>query len=81
MGRIGIRSADNAFFRQLLFIGMLLFIGLLIVYRLKFFIGAFLGAVTLYVVLRRVMFFLTERWHWRSWLAASVLVLANICGK
>ena len=76
MGRIGIRSADNAFFRQLLFIGMLLFIGLLIVYRLKFFIGAFLGAVTLYVVLRQVMFYLTERWHWRSWLAASVLVLA-----
>lgn len=76
MGKEGIRSADNAFFRQLLFIGVLLVIGWLIVYRLKFFVGAFLGAATLYVVLRRVMFYLTERWHWRSWLAASVLVLA-----
>ena len=76
MGKRGIRSADNAFFRQLLFIGVLLVIGWLIVYRLKFFVGAFLGAATLYVVLRQVMFFLTERWHWRSWLAASVLVLA-----
>ena len=76
MGKEGIRSADNAFFRQLLFIGVLLVIGWLIVYRLKFFVGAFLGAATLYVVLRQVMFFLTERWHWRSWLAASVLVLA-----
>ena len=76
MGKEGIRSEDNAFFRQLLFIGVLLVIGWLIVYRLKFFVGAFLGAATLYVVLRRVMFYLTERWHWRSWLAASVLVLA-----
>ena len=43
---------NNLFFRQLLFLGILITIGLVILKQLGFFVGAFLGASTLYVVLR-----------------------------
>jgi len=64
---------NNAFFRQLLFIAVLLTIGVVVFTQLKFFIGGFLGAVTLYVVLRNATFALIERHHWRPWVAAAVL--------
>ncbi|WP_302274737.1 AI-2E family transporter [Alistipes ihumii] len=68
---------NNLFFRQLLFLGILITIGLVILKQLGFFVGAFLGASTLYVVLRSLLFRLTERHSWRSWLAAALLVLCT----
>lgn len=68
---------NNLFFRQLLFLGILITIGLVILKQLGFFVGAFLGASTLYVVLRPLLFRLTERHSWRSWLAAALLVLCT----
>jgi len=47
---------NNLFFRQLLFLGILITIGLVILKQLGFFVGAFLGASTLYVVLRPLLF-------------------------
>lgn len=70
-------QANNAFFRQLLFLGILITIGLVILGQLAFFVGAFLGASTIYVVLRSVLFNLTERRHWRPWAASTVLVAAT----
>lgn len=69
---------NNAFFRQLLFLGVLAVLGVVIFLRLNFFVGAFLGAVTIYVVLRGTLFRLTEEKHWRPWLASSALV-AGTC--
>ncbi len=64
----------NPFFRQLLFLGVLVTIGVVIFWQLNFFVGAFLGALTLYVVLRGTLFRLTEKSHWKPWLASSLLV-------
>jgi predicted PurR-regulated permease PerM len=44
---------------------------------LKFFISAFLGAVTFYLLMRDRMFYLTEKKGWRRSTAASVLMLLS----
>lgn len=67
----------NPFFRQLLFLSVLVATGLVIFWQLNFFVGAFLGATTIYVVLRGTLFRLTERKHWKPWVASSVLVAAT----
>ncbi len=65
---------SNAFFRQLLFVSVLIAIGLVLFRQLQFFIGAFLGAVTMYIVLRNLLFRLVEKHHWRSGAASIMLV-------
>lgn len=64
----------NPFFRQLLFLSVLVATGLVIFWQLNFFVGAFLGATTIYVVLRSALFRLTEERGWKPWIASSVLV-------
>lgn len=66
----------NPFFRQLLFLSVLVVIGLVIFRQLDFFVGAFLGATTLYVVLRGTLFRLTEKRRWKPWIASAALVTA-----
>jgi predicted PurR-regulated permease PerM len=68
---------NDAFFRQLLFLAILLGIGIVLVKQLAFFIGSFLGALTLYIVFRGLMFRLVEKRGWRPWLA-SLLIIAAI---
>lgn len=68
---------NNAFFRQLLFLGVLVTIGLILLRQLDFFVGAFLGAITIYVVLRGWLFRLTEQRRWKPGLAAMTLVTAT----
>lgn len=67
-------ESNNAFFRQLLFLAVLITLGLIILGQLAFFVGSFLGAITLYVVLRPLLFKLTEKRRWKPWLASLVLV-------
>lgn len=67
-------SSNNVFFRQLLFIAVLLVIGIVIFNQLKFFIGAFLGAITLYILLRPWQKGLSERRKWKPWIASLLLV-------
>lgn len=69
----------NGFFRQLLFLGVLIFIGVIIFTQLRFFLGSFLGACTLYVILRPPLFFFTEKLKWRPWIASSLLLLITTC--
>lgn len=71
------KNRYNAFFRQMLFLIVLIAIGLIVTKQLHFFIGSFLGAITIYVVLRGILFIMTERWHWRPWLASLALIAAN----
>ncbi|MCD8186018.1 MAG: AI-2E family transporter [Rikenellaceae bacterium] len=65
----------NAFFRQLLFLVVLIAIGLILFRQLQFFIGAFLGALTIYIVLRKLLFRLVEKHRWKWGIASLVLVL------
>ncbi len=75
---IGIQQNYNSFFRQLIFLLVLIFIGGIIVTKLRFFLGSFLGAITLYIVLRNSLFYLTEKKKWSCGLAASILTLAML---
>jgi predicted PurR-regulated permease PerM len=68
------QNQKNDFFRQLLFLAVIVAIGLVILKQLYFFVGAFLGATTLYVVLRNIQFRLIDRYRFRPWLAAMALV-------
>ncbi len=70
------QQQHNAFFRQLIFLGVLIVTALIIFKQLIFFIGAFLGAITIYIVFRNVFFRLTEQHKWKRWVASLTMVLA-----
>lgn len=70
-------SLDNERLRQTLFISGLVLIALIIFWELRMFLSGFLGAVTLYVLLRKSMLFLTEKQRHPKSLAALGLILAS----
>lgn len=61
--------------RQIIFLVLILLLGLLLFRELLVFVPALLGAITLYVLLHRWMFVLTEKWKWGKGSAATVLML------
>jgi predicted PurR-regulated permease PerM len=67
----------DALFRRLVFLGVLIAVAVLLFLQLNFFVGAFLGATTIYVVLRGTMFRMVERRGMRHWTAALLLVGAS----
>ncbi len=71
-------NKNNAWFRQMLFLGILILMGAVMLKQLTFFVGSFLGAVTFYIVFRKTVFRMVERHRWPAWLASLVIVLA-IC--
>lgn len=66
---------NNAFFRQLVFLAALITVGVTICAYLSFWVGSVLGALTLYIVFRNVLFRMTEKWRWPRWIAALALTL------
>jgi predicted PurR-regulated permease PerM len=70
-------TIDTNLLRQIAFIAVILFLGIVLVRELWFFLSAFLGAVTFYVIMRDRMFYLTERKGWRRPTAAWVLMLLS----
>jgi predicted PurR-regulated permease PerM len=65
--------------RQVFFIILILLLGLLLFRQLSSFIPAILGAITLYALLRRWMFRLTEKRKWRKgWTAALLMLISFI---
>ena len=72
-----ILGKNSAFFRQFLFIALLITIALLLFRQLSFFLGAFLGACTIYILLRKPLFKLTEVYRWHRWLAATLLTVVT----
>jgi predicted PurR-regulated permease PerM len=70
-------TIDTNLLRQIAFIALILFLGIVLVRELWFFLSAFLGAVTFYVIMRDRMFYLTERRGWRRPAAAWVLMLLS----
>lgn len=63
--------------RQWAFILMIALLGSLIFWQLKNFIPAFLGAYTLYILIRKWMFILTKKLKGRAALSASLLMIAT----
>lgn len=70
-------TIDNNLLRQIFFIAIIIFLGVILFRQLSFFLPAFLGAVTFYVVMRKRMFYLVENKNWRRTTAASVLMLLS----
>ncbi|HEX2607345.1 MAG TPA: AI-2E family transporter [Flavisolibacter sp.] len=70
-------TIDSNLLRQIFFIAVILFLGIVLFRELFFFISAFLGSVTFYVIMRKRMFYLTEKKGWRLSTAAWVLMLLS----
>ncbi|MGZ3910558.1 MAG: AI-2E family transporter, partial [Flavisolibacter sp.] len=63
--------------RQIFFIALILFLGIVLFRELWFFLSAFLGSVTFYVIMRERMFYLTEQKGWKRGRAAWILMLLS----
>ncbi len=61
--------------RQIFFIILILLLGILLFFELSSFLPALLGAVTLYILLHKWMFYLTEKKKWRKGWTTLVLML------
>jgi len=65
--------------RQVFFIIVILLLGLLLFLELFSFLPALLGAITIYILLHKWMFFLTEKKKWRKgWTALLLMVFSFI---
>ncbi len=67
----------NNAIRQILLLSFILLLGIVLFSELKTFLPSFLGAYTLYVIMRKHMFRLEGRFKWkRSWAAALLMFLS-----
>ena len=64
--------------RQIFFLVVIVLLGLLLFLELYSFLPALLGAITLYIVMRKWMFYLTIKKKWRKALAASLLMFLSL---
>ncbi|HEX7905714.1 MAG TPA: AI-2E family transporter [Chitinophagaceae bacterium] len=70
---------DQNRIRQIFFILLLLLLGLLLFLQLYSFVPAVLGAITLYILMHRWMFYLTEKKKWRKgWTAVLLMLLSFV---
>ncbi len=60
--------------KQVTLLLLIAFIGILLVWQLQYFIPGFLGALTLYILLRQYYFRLTIKRRWKKWVAAITLI-------
>ena len=68
---------SNNAIRQLLILLLIITLGVILFNQLQIFIPAFLGAYTLYVLLRKWMFILQGKYRWNKNLAAALLMLLS----
>lgn len=71
-------SISAAHIRQLFLILLIAAISGVLLWNLYFFVPSLLGAYTFYVLLRKPLFYLTERFKWPKPLAAAALILFSI---
>ena len=70
-------AIPNNVLRQLFLIVLIILLGILVFSEMKTFIPAFLGAYTLYVLLRKWMFILEGRKRMNKGLAAAILMIVS----
>jgi predicted PurR-regulated permease PerM len=76
---MGTNVIDQNRVRQVFFIILILLLGILLFRQLYSFMPAVLGAITLYALLRKWMFRLTEKRKWRKgWTAALLMLISFI---
>jgi len=64
--------------RQIFFLVIIVLLGLLLFLELYTFLPALLGAVTLYIVMRKWMFYLTIKKQWRKGWTAALLMFGSL---
>jgi predicted PurR-regulated permease PerM len=64
--------------RQLLLLTVTVGLGYLLYREMYFMLGAFLGALALYMLMRRPMFEMVYHWKWPAWLCALLLILLSL---
>ena len=69
---------DQNRIRQFFFILIILLLGILLFIELYFFVPAMLGAITLYVIMHKWLFYLTEQRKWKKWITVLFLMFASM---
>jgi len=68
---------SNNVIRQILLLLFILLLGIILWGQLNTFLPAFLGAYTLYVMMRKYMFILQAKYKWKGGLCAALLMLLS----
>jgi len=63
--------------RQVMFMAIIVVLGWFIYREMEFMLGAFLGSIALYSLMRRPMFKMIYVWKWPKWAAALSLILIS----
>src|SRR5689334_18781495 len=71
------QQIPNNAIRQVLILTTIIALGIVLFNQLKSLIPAFLGAYTLYVLLRKWMFILMGKYKWKKGLSATLLMLLS----
>lgn len=71
------QSISNNLLKQFLYIAILFLLAAVLFWQLASFLPALLGAITLYVLMRKPMLFLTEKKKWKKGLTAIGLMLLS----
>lgn len=70
---------DQNRLRQVFFIIIILLLGILLSFQLYSFLPALLGAITLYILMHRAMFYLTEKKKWgKGWTTILLMLVSFI---
>ncbi len=64
-------------YQRFVLLGLILLLSVIIFKQLHPYLGGFLGAFTLFILLRGFMIKLVEKYHWKKGLSASVIVLGT----
>ncbi len=72
------KTFDQNRIRQFFFIVILLLLGVLLFLQLSSFLPALLGAITLYILMHRWMFYLTEKRGWKKGWTAALLMIGSM---
>lgn len=68
---------SNSIIRQLLLLFFIVLLGIILWSQLSTFLPAFLGAYTLYVMMRKYMFVLQAKYKWKTGLCAALLMFLS----
>lgn len=63
--------------RQVLFLSSVILMGVLLYMQMTFMLGGFLGAVALYMLMRKIMYKLVYDKGWKKWISAALLMLIS----
>lgn len=72
------RQINNNAINQIILIVIIVLTCILVFKYLSYYLPGFLGAITLYILFRKIYSHLTERWRWNKPLSSVLLILLSI---